>query len=1355
MPFSVRSVFLLPLLLAAVASLSSLRIAHADELGTDWMPRYPFPLSNDMLDIAVNSSGNNLVAVGAHGTILSTNDLSSWTKAAVSVTDDILSVVAAGSTYYAVGNNGNILSSSNSTTWTVKYSAPTDILQCVGWNGSRVVAAGAYVNGSNYSCVIVSSADGVNWTRRTFPNMLPITRMAWNGQMLVGIMNGATASSLDGSSWSIHSLPLAAATGSAATRSIVWTGSQYLVSGDSVWRSVDGVVWTEYSALLSGTQGVYLSWTGNELLVATSSQLYSSTDQVNFVNRTTGLPSSETYGVRFLNSIVMVGLGGHVDSQDSTGTWTQRRSPGLPTAVRGIANSASLYVAVGAGITWTSPDGNTWTERLQSGKNFQSVAFSGTQFVAAGTGIWTSPDGVTWTNAVPADTNAQQLWTMVAWVNGKGYASGYDYANNAVLTKTSIAGTTWSTGSMTGVLLGMTANADNTRLIGVGFGGTALYSTDNGATWGGGSVPLGSSQDFNDVTFGNGKFVAVTSAGSIWTTTDGQSWSRVLVGSGFLNGITRTTTEFVAVGNKGKVLRSFDGLYWRSTEANTSTSFNRVIYVSGANGRLVAVGASATIVTSDGTPPVRTTVQFDTATSSMTEGGSVGLVVSLSKKNTTATTITLSYSGTATAADFGGPGASVVIPAGETSAFIIFTATDNNVISATGDKSLILTLASPSGDVVLATPASAITHTITIHDNDVTPSFDLHPADQLITLGGAVAFTAHANGSGNLTYQWKKNGVAIAKATQDSYTIAKATTADAAAYTVTVTGNVGAVTSNAGKLGVITPQNLTQQVKAATAANFTTNVKVPTGATVSYKWQRGGLVLTTNSHITDASAKLTIPSVVVGDTGHYTCEVTLGSGPGAPVMTATTVDYTVLGAVPQFTQPDPLITRVAATINFTPTTTGQPTKWTASPLPPGVVVNAATGNLHGQFTKAGTYNVKFTATNLIGPATMTYAITVESLSDATVGNFIALIDRNHDVNADLGGRLDITTTATGSFSGKLTLPVTAMPFTGVLSGARGTNPTVVNLLIPKTSILLSFTIDESTGVVNATVSSGGIVTGTGMKQAVADSQKRVGTYNFALAPDAGSPAGHPEGGGYGQFKLAATGALTAAGKLADGSAFSIVTFTAANGDIPLYAPLLLGKGSLHGVIRLNEDVASGYANNSITGAPTWRKNEDLASRSYRLGIPLMILNADGGRFVPSTTEIVMKLPAVPGNATLTFSGGGLELASRHPSNVFTVVKPAKATLTTANTAATTLLFGTSTTAGLFNGQFILSDIVSGKATPRTVLYSGVLIRPGGSEVMVGRGFFNLAQLPVSSSESVSTSPTLSGLVGLARTPVAP
>lgn len=71
------------------------------------------------------------------------------------------------------------------------------------------------------------------------------------------------------------------------------------------------------------------------------------------------------------------------------------------------------------------------------------------------------------------------------------------------------------------------------------------------------------------------------------------------------------------------------------------------------------------------------------------------------------------------------------------------------------------------------------------------------PQSQTVVAGNAVTLAVSATGE-NLTYQWNKNGVAIAGATAATYTIAPEATLEASAsYTATITGNGGTVTTSA------------------------------------------------------------------------------------------------------------------------------------------------------------------------------------------------------------------------------------------------------------------------------------------------------------------------------------------------------------------------------------------------------------------------------------------------------------------------------------------------------------------------------------------------------------------------------
>lgn len=111
--------------------------------------------------------------------------------------------------------------------------------------------------------------------------------------------------------------------------------------------------------------------------------------------------------------------------------------------------------------------------------------------------------------------------------------------------------------------------------------------------------------------------------------------------------------------------------------------------------------------------------------------------------------------------------------------------------------------------VVVSNTAGVITSgaaTLTVNAAPVTPSgptLTAQPQSQYVTPGTAVTFTTAAAGAG-LSYQWKKDGTALAGATTATYRIAAAAATDMGFYAVTVTNASGATESDVATLTVNT-----------------------------------------------------------------------------------------------------------------------------------------------------------------------------------------------------------------------------------------------------------------------------------------------------------------------------------------------------------------------------------------------------------------------------------------------------------------------------------------------------------------------------------------------------------------------
>lgn len=85
------------------------------------------------------------------------------------------------------------------------------------------------------------------------------------------------------------------------------------------------------------------------------------------------------------------------------------------------------------------------------------------------------------------------------------------------------------------------------------------------------------------------------------------------------------------------------------------------------------------------------------------------------------------------------------------------------------------------------------------------PRFMTQPAGQTVNPGANVTFTVVTSGTPSATYQWYKNGAAIAGATGSSYSIASAAGTDWGSYSVVAMNPAGSTTSSAASLVVNDP----------------------------------------------------------------------------------------------------------------------------------------------------------------------------------------------------------------------------------------------------------------------------------------------------------------------------------------------------------------------------------------------------------------------------------------------------------------------------------------------------------------------------------------------------------------------
>lgn len=250
----------------------------------------------------------------------------------------------------------------------------------------------------------------------------------------------------------------------------------------------------------------------------------------------------------------------------------------------------------------------------------------------------------------------------------------------------------------------------------------------------------------------------------------------------------------------------------------------------------------------------------------------------------------------------------------------------------------------------------------------VAPTITVQPASTSIQPGQSLSLNVTATGRPYPTYQWKKDGVAIAGATNSNYSKSNAASSDSASYTVAVSNTAGSVTSAAATVtvGVAVPPEITSHPASASLlpgeyfSGLSVGVPWSMAYTVTYQWYRNGVEIpnATNSTYSISGAQ---PAHV----GTYKVVVTNASGSTTSNESEITVDLTSARPVITYTPGGSAVAggnSAYLNISLAPNLGTTTVAWKKD----GVVVPNATGTslTLGMFTAsmAGSYTAEVTTT---------------------------------------------------------------------------------------------------------------------------------------------------------------------------------------------------------------------------------------------------------------------------------------------------------------------------------------------------------------------------------------------------------
>ena len=395
---------------------------------------------------------------------------------------------------------------------------------------------------------------------------------------------------------------------------------------------------------------------------------------------------------------------------------------------------------------------------------------------------------------------------------------------------------------------------------------------------------------------------------------------------------------------------------------------------------------------------------------------------------------------------------------------------------------------------------------LSYNESCIAPSITTQPtATQTLCTGNAAAFSVVAAGT-SLTYQWKlgatslTNGGTISGATSANLAISSLVPGDAGNYTCEISGvcggpvttNISALTVNSGA-SITTQPVATQTLCVGAAAGFSV---VATGTSLTYQWKKGVTSLTNGGNISGAtSANLAISSLVAGDAGNYTCDVT-ASGCGAAVTTTVSA-LTVNTAVAITTQPvvsQTLCTGNAASISVVATGTGLTYQWKlgATSLTNGGTISGAT-------------SANLAISSLIAGDAGNYTCVISGSCGAPVTSNISVLNINNSISITTqpaatqtlctGNAAAFSVVASGSgLTYQWKLGATSLTNGGTISGATSANLAISSLVAgdagnytcvvsgscgaPVTSAISALTVNTSIAITTQPVATQTLCAGT-------------------------------------------------------------------------------------------------------------------------------------------------------------------------------------------------------------------------------------------------------------------------------------